>query len=340
MRVALLLAPVVVLALLIGLRSHQRGPDPSACLAAVDDVSFPPFAEVVHSDKRSLRVREDQGREFTLPRRPARIASLLPGITEMVAYLGGLPQLVAVSLHCDTPDAVQALTRLSVMPLSVERLLETKPDLVVLDRRLHRNALDDVAAQGVPVLVLETSRTLDDLEQSFVLLAKVLDTATAMERAQAWTRALERLRAAIAPAHRMPPERALVVAQWEPLYVTGPGGLLHAMVSELGFINVACDLPGDASGPYATEVALARAPQWILSPSVELPARVAGVWSATPAIKKQHVVQTSGNIFARGGPWSLLALEELALRMLGLERPAGESARAVLAPFTAQVGGN
>lgn len=84
-----------------------------------------------------------------------RIVSLLPGATEMVAALGALDDLVAVSHECDYPAAVRYLPRVTTSPidptassrgidLAVRAAIERGEPVIGVDAAALRSAAPDV----------------------------------------------------------------------------------------------------------------------------------------------------------------------------------------------------
>ena len=153
------------------LLAPRRGGD---CLARARARGPAHHATVERHTALRATVHYPDGQDLDVRLGPQRIVSTLPGITEIVAHLGALDRLVGRSPHCDTPRTVLALPAVSVQPLSAEELLALEPDLVLLDRRLHRADLEQVLRRVDHVLLLDTSRSLDDLAASFTLLAEVL----------------------------------------------------------------------------------------------------------------------------------------------------------------------
>lgn len=315
----------VVVTSLIG-----RAPE-GRCLAAPrtpgDSVAF---AYVERRTALAATVHYRDGLDLDVRLAPQRIVSTLPGLTEMLAHLGALDRLVGRSTWCDTPSTVTVLPVVSVQPLSAEELLALEPDLVILDRRLHRQDLDAILRHVPHVLLLETSRSLGQLGASFSLLAEVLDDERAREAARAWNVRRVELQQAAAAHRRTPAPRVLLVGQWEPLFALGPGSLLDDVLATLGAVNVACDLPSDASGVFSDELAVERSPDWVLGPSGPMPRRLETLLAESPALREGRVLPVVGvDAFARGGPRILDATALLARRMLGLgaDEPAGDEAR-------------
>lgn len=312
---------VLVFAILLALRSLEGQLTPR-CL---DGVAPAPRAEFVRSvtvGANARRVTYDDGSECSVPLEPQRIVSSLPGITELICYLGAEERLVAVSPWCDHPASVKALRRVKVQPFDAEGILAVEPDLVIVDRRLHRQDLDRIRLRCPAVLLLETSRSLEHLAVSTKLLAAVLGTPDAQARADAFKRRLDDLVAHVHRAAPAEPPRVLVVAQWEPLYVLGRGSLIDDLLRTCGCVNVACDLEGDASGTFTEELVLARRPDWILTPREPLPVRLAKRWRNLPAVMHGHLADGSADDLVRAGPRILDGLERLARVLQGAREGA------------------
>lgn len=313
---------VLVVAILVMLDALRGQIDP-AWLHRVRPEPAGTFVRSVREEPpHTLVVEYDDGLMLRVPVGPRRIVSTLPGITEMIASMGALDRLAAVSPWCDTPPAVRHLPRVTVQPMDAEGILAVRPDLVVADRRLHRRDLAIIQRRCRHVLLLETSRSLPHLMASSRLLARVLGTPEAARadarfraRAEALVRRVEAERPAVPP-------RVLVVAQWDPLYVLGPGSLLDDLLRVCGCVNVAADLGSDASGTFHEELVLARAPDWILAPKEPLPARLAERWRHVPAVRAGHVAPAWSDDLVRGGPRILDGLERLAAVLHGHRPPA------------------
>ncbi|MDA1193894.1 MAG: helical backbone metal receptor [Planctomycetota bacterium] len=292
-----------------------------ACLDRVASAPDGAFARVLPAEDGASTLRVDYGDGVILevPRSPQRIASTLPGVTEMIAYLGAVDRLVAVSPWCDTPESVNALRRVTVQPFDAEGLLAAAPDLVVIDRRLHRRDLALIRSRVPAVLMLETSRSLDHLVYSMEVLAAAVGGE---DQAAAFRAERDAVVAAIVAD--APPDAlgVLVVGQWDPLYALGPGSLLDDLLRICGYRNIACDLGTDASGTFSEELVLARAPAWILRPEQPLPERLAERWKRVPALRDGRLAPAYADDLMRGGPRILGALARLHAVLRGHVPPA------------------
>ncbi len=294
--------------------------DASVCLVRVAPAPDGAYANARPTGDGSLEITYGNGSKVTVPTRPQRVVSLLPGITEMWADLDGVEHLVGVTEHCDFPDAVHAIREVGVYPLDVESILELQPDLVLVDRTYFRTTLASMADRLPAVLPLESSRSLPHLLTSFDMLARVAATPRARRKSVRFRQDAENLVKEIGSRAPAPPPRVLLVAQWDPLNVLGPGALLDDLLRICGCVNVACDLP-HPSGPFDEELVLTRMPDWILSDASAVPDAIAARWKSVPAIAGNRTASFRANDLVRGGPRVLDALRRLDLVLRGEAAP-------------------
>ncbi len=259
-----------------------------------------------------MRVTYDDGLELDVPLAPQRIVSSLPGITEMLCYLGAEAQIVAVSKYCDYPASVKDKHKVTVQPFDAEGVLAQRADVLVADRRLHRRDLSVMRTRVRSILLLDTSRSLPHLASSMTLLAEMLNTGTARKRAAEFRLGAAGLVTRLSVDLPDPPTRVLVVGQWDPLYVLGNGSLIDDLLRVCGCVNVACDLKSDASGTFSEELVLARRPDAIVSLNGRIPDRLRKRWRNVPAVGGGHVLDGESDDLMRAGPRILEGLARLA----------------------------
>jgi len=317
---------LIVVGILMMLNAVERRVEP-ACL---DCVAEAPEADIWPADgdrpgnAEGMLLPYSDGTSVHIPRRRKRIVSALPGITEMVVFVNAGNRLVAVTEHCDyPPEVVEDLPRVSVLPFDPEGILAVAPDLLLVDRRLHRRDLDVIRSRVRGVLMLDTSHSLAHLSESLAMLCQLLGDDVGRNRLAYWNNQKDALLTSIKERHTETPQRVLVVAQWDPLYVLGKGALIDDLLRICGCVNVACDLESDASGTFPEELVLARRPDWILTPRKPMPERLRERWKNIPAVKKGQMTDGSGDELVRAGPRILDGLERLADTLLGKPKADG-----------------
>lgn len=107
---------------------------------------------------------------------PLRIAALSPTHVEILYALGAGDRIIAVDLFSNFPAAASGKKQLDAFNLSVEEVIATDPDLVVLTFD-PVGAVDALESVGIPTLLLGTATTLE----SAYLQMGVLGSATGLE---------------------------------------------------------------------------------------------------------------------------------------------------------------
>jgi iron complex transport system substrate-binding protein len=179
-----------------------------------------------------------------------RICSLLPSATEIVASLGLVESLVAVSEECDWPPEVQGLpvvtasrvdtARLSsfeidkavreavgdgrpLYAIDREQLEALGPDLILTQNlctvcAVSAESVDELCATDAEVVALD-AHTLAEIEERILSLAELLGVPT---RGRAVVGEMEAKVAAVHERVREAPRRPVFVAEWlDPPFAAG-----------------------------------------------------------------------------------------------------------------------
>lgn len=181
---------------------------------------------------------------------PRRIVCLVPSATETLFALGAGERVVGVDDWSDHPEAVRALPRMGGKgSFSAERILEARPDLVIVFRTETRLA-ETLRGLGLRVLAPATEG-LDALGEGILDVARA---AGLRERGEALVeeirRGLEEVRESAAAKPR---RRVLVVLDREPLYVPSPESFLGRL---LDLVRAECPRPREALGTAWPTVSL------------------------------------------------------------------------------------
>jgi ABC-type Fe3+-hydroxamate transport system substrate-binding protein len=256
-------------------------------------------------------VNDARGRP--LPTGPfARIASLVPSLTETVCSLGAADRLVSRTIYCAEPRA-----GLAAVPgcggtknPDLERILSLAPDLVLACAEENKpEHLDALEAAGVTVHTV-MPRSLDDVAGLLTAYGAMLDVDASP--------ALAELAAARSEVIGLPARRAVALIWKDPWMAVGGGNHIDGMMGALGLVN----LLGDREGyPVVTRDELAcLAPEALLLPdepwrfTAEDAADLAGI---APGLC------CDGQDLSWYGTWTAGGLRRLAGRLRGAEGPPG-----------------
>ena len=243
----------------------------------------------------------------------ARIVTLSPSATEIVAALGAAGDLVGVDDYSDFPAAIKALPRVgSFMVPNVETIVRLNPTLVVVD---------DIHAQAAGALAdahLETREcamhTVPDVKTCLRTLGQALGkTAEATAAVAGIDQALDEA-AAHRPTHH---PRVLVVIDREAgglgaIVAAGPGTFNDELLAVVGGDNILAGA-GTKYPKIGAEEVLREKPDVILDLSFTGKDSLAA-WDTLdiPAVKTKHVLSLTSQVLAHPTPRIVEALTLLA----------------------------
>lgn len=195
------------------------------------------------------------------PKKVTRVVTLAPSITEIVVALGAGRTLVGVSRFDDLPEVAKVPRVGGFVDPSIEAVLAAKPELLIVQPAPgNRRPVEKLAELGVPVLALP----LHTVAQTLTAIRETGKVLGRRERAEALVRDIEAVRARIRNASKGKPKpKVLVVYEWEPLVVAGPGSFADELLKDAGAKNAAAK----ATTPYpvySVEAVIAAAPEVIL----------------------------------------------------------------------------
>lgn len=240
------------------------------------------------------------------PKQVRRVVTLAPSITEIVVALGLAERLVGVSRFDELPE-VKAVARVGgFVDPSIEAILALRPDLVLVQPAPgNQRPVEKLAELGTPVLALP----MHTIAQTLTSIREVGRALGRPWRAEEVARTIESTRARIrslVPPGR--PPRVLVVYEWEPLVVAGPGSFADELLRDAGGTNAA----QKAQTPfpvYPVEAAVASAPEVVVDAAHD--PRAAERYRALAGLNRARWVRLPSGDLMHPGPNLARGLEEL-----------------------------
>ena len=252
---------------------------------------------------------------------PTRIISLLPSLTEMMFAIDAGHRVVGVSDFDDFPPEVTQLPSVGgLINPNLEAIVALEPDLIVADQSQSVNGsvfrLRELGLR-IEVFSVTTAMTFEDLYQVIEALGRILDTTEAAQNVvQTMQRSIAEVRQQLSGVTPV----TLYCELWANPIIAAPGGSFEGHLLELaGGDNIAASLLG-RSPRIGTEFVLQRNPSVILLPGggvvpgLASPETIAARpgWRHLQALTQGRVYTINHAYFARHGPRSVLAVQEIA----------------------------
>jgi iron complex transport system substrate-binding protein len=266
----------------------------------------------------------------TVQRKPQRIISLGPAVTETLYAIGAGSRLVAVTEVDSYPPECKRLPKVGGFApetISSEKILELKPDLVLAAGRFQEPIVTHIAHFGIPVVAIDPT-TLDEVQESILLVGRVTGQN---EEAQTLVDDFHRRLDAVAQRGQTIPEKArprVLYILWDnPLMSAGPNTFIGQMIELAGGHN----LMADSSQHYphiSDEVIIGRDPELLLVPdhgSASIPERVVNRpgWNRMTAVRNKKIGVLPEDLVNRPGPRLIEGLEAIEKQFQTLTKASG-----------------
>jgi iron complex transport system substrate-binding protein len=246
---------------------------------------------------------DDRGVSFSLERRPARIVSLVPSVTEILYSLKGEECLVGVTTYCDFPREARTLPKVGdLVSPSLEKIVDMKPDLLFAMIPLQATVIERLEGLGMKVFVLEPE-SVEDVQSS---IRKIGDLIGREREARTLIQEMEKSFVRIKARVNLLEEKRRVYLELgiNPLMTVGESSFVGELIERAGGINI---IEGDESYPIVNpERVIAKNPDIILlahegSSREEVMKRMG--WGEISAIREGRVVDdVQQDIILRPGP--------------------------------------
>lgn len=289
----------------------------TACGEDSETPAVSPTAESSSSSSASfpVTVKDSDGRDILIEKRPERIVSLAPSHTEILFAIGADQQVAAVDRFSDFPAEVSALPKVEYSDPDPERLLGLAPDLILATGR-QQKSVPALEALGLKVLLLAEPANIDGVYERIQTLGKATGhepEAGALvkgmrSKLQEVTGKIQGVNAGPMVFYELTPE----------LFTAGDKSFVGDMLRLLKARNVASGA-GQAFPQLSQEAIIAANPEVILltdsgssgGQSLETVRSRPG-WSGLTAVREGRVYPVDPNLVTRPGPRLVEGMETLA----------------------------
>jgi len=104
--------------------------------------------------KPYLTIKDSYEREIVLRKKPERIISLSPAVTEIFYYMNSIGSLVGRTDYCDYPEDVKNIMSVgAIITPNMEAILYLKPDLIIASDHFQKNTLSEIQKMNIPVYI-------------------------------------------------------------------------------------------------------------------------------------------------------------------------------------------
>jgi len=264
----------------------------------------------------SVTITDDVGRTVRIAKKPVRIVSLAPSVTEILFALGLGDRVVGVTSYCNYPPEVlerEAKGKITVVGgftnPSLEKIADLNPDLVFGHNLLPPEFIHNLERINITVVVISTANSIDGIFDDIRLIGKACwEKESASKLIADLQEKISSLEAAVEGAEKV---EAAHICWMKPIFIAGAKTYVNDLIEKAGGINVFSNKTGWAT--IGKEELVKADPAHIIVPykhGVEM------VYEELMKMKEEGLIHgqihtMDPDIISRPGPRVVLALEKI-----------------------------
>lgn len=259
-------------------------------------------------EKAFAVIKDDMGRDVTLPKKPERIVVLSASFLEPLHAVGG-DVVGRPDSKTQMPDYAKDKESVgAVYQIDMEKVLACKPDLVIVNKGMNEKLVPTLEENGIPALVLDM-KSYDDVKREVTVFAQVTGEK---EKGEALLKEMDRkVQDVIA---RLPKDKkrvAILHSTAQGLSVQLDGSIAGSIAKTFGWDNVASGMTplekNPDAAPYSMETLVEQNPEILFVTSMgkieeikrnmEDTIAASPAWQSIPAIQKGQVYYLPQDLF-------------------------------------------
>jgi iron complex transport system substrate-binding protein len=123
-----------------------------------------------------LCLTDSYNREIKLDKKPEKIISLSPGITEMLFLLHAENKLIGISDYCSFPEETKFIKKVGgLQNINIETIISMQPDVVLIGSIIPKNEVDKLEKSGIAVIALKQENRLEGMLDALEVLGQIVD---------------------------------------------------------------------------------------------------------------------------------------------------------------------
>ena len=191
---------------------------------------------------------------------PRRIVSLGPALTEEIYLLGVPDKLVGCTIYCNRPEAARQKQKVgTVVEVSVEKIVDLKPDIILATSLTDRRAKERFRQLGMNVVVFSEAKNFNEVCQQFFYLGKVVGREEKAQKIVAQAKKGVNSIAGRVKGTRKP--KVFLEIGTKPLFTVTRNSFVNDFIVLAGGINIAAEA---RSGLYSREKVIEQDPDVII----------------------------------------------------------------------------
>lgn len=265
------------------------------------------------SIKYPLTITDFYGRKVTIDKKPERVISAAPNITEIMYALNASDRLKGRTDYCDYPESAKAIPSIgSITDPSVEKIVELKPDVVIASNLINKAVVDKLQNLNIKVVVLHGTEDINGAYDTIQKVDMILGDKAAADKIVSNMKAkVDTVENKVKDAKKPKVYYVVSYGQYGD-YTGGKDTYIDKMIQAAGGTNIAEDTDG---WKYSLEKIMENDPDMIVCSkyfNTKEGIMKENGYKDLRAVKEGNVFAIDNNLLDRQGPRMADGLVELA----------------------------
>lgn len=260
-----------------------------------------------------ITITDSYDREVTIDKKPERIISIAPNITETIVALNAQDRLVGRTEFCDYPESVSSIESIGTLQEpNIEKIAELKPDIVIASTHFKKESLEKLEQLDIKVVVLYGEESFDGVYETIEKVSKVIGEEEAGNKIVTDMKSkVENVLNKVKDAKKPAVYYVVGFGQYGD-YTSGKDTFIAQLIDMAGGTNAANDVEG---WKYSVEKLVEKNPDILIcSKFFDSKAGIIKTngYKDLTAVKEGKLFEIDNNLLDRQGPRLAEGLEELA----------------------------
>jgi iron complex transport system substrate-binding protein len=260
-----------------------------------------------------LKLTDSYGRKVTIDKKPMRIISIAPNITETIAALNASDRLVGRTDYCDYPKSITKVSSIgNITDPSLEKIVELKPDVVIASNMTNKGIITKLENLNIKVVVLEDTQSIDGTYDVIGKIGQIIDESDSANKIVSdMKKKIDMVASKVKNLKKVKVYYVISYGRYGD-YTAGKNTYIDNLIQMAGGDNIAEDVTG---WKYSLEKIIQHDPDIIICtkyPQMKLGFMKENGYNNLRAVREGKVFEINNDILNRQGPRMVDGLLELA----------------------------
>lgn len=275
-------------------------------------------AQEKNVDKSVSTITDDLGNKFVFDKKPERIITLAPNLTEMVYSLGLQKHLMGNTLYCNYPEEAKKIEKVGdMLTYDFEKIITLKPDLLFISVEGNtKETYDKFRELGLKIFV-SNPRNYQGIKKTYSDFGKIFGVEKkAEDQIAKWDSVIN----FVASSSKSDTKKsAALMVEVSPIMIAGESTFFNE------FFEI-CEIKNIASGikmnypVFSREKLLKQNPDYIFYPTalddkLERVVNIYPEWKRLKSIKGKNFFLVDRDLYSRPGPRFAEAVQDMFNRL-------------------------